>query len=316
MARHPYYSLFSFLFLLLFSNNVLASDQVLPTIVVSIAPQKYILERITNNTISIIVLVNPGMDPHSYEPSPSQMRQCAKALVWFTIGVPFEDVWQPRIATLAPNLTIVSSIDGVTRLPLTSVLHGSKRENNSTKHINRSESTEKQHAHKHLHNTEDPHVWLSPMLVREMLNGIVHNLGKLFPARASEFAANARQFANELEALDKTLIERFSSIPKEKRVFLTFHPSWRYFAYNYDLHEISIEIDGKEPGPQSMRKTIDIAKTYGIRAVFVEPQFPKSAANAIASSIGAQVYEVDPLAEDLPALYSTMTDLLIESFPQ
>lgn len=299
MTRRLQSLLLSFLFLFFYSFPIFASGQIPPTVVVSIAPQKYIIERIVGNAVSIVVLVNQGMDPHSYEPSPSQMRQCAQALAWFTMGVPFEDIWQPRIVKLAPNMTIISSIKGIKRLLISS-------SNDSHEH----------NSHAHLHNTEDPHVWLSPMLVREMIPGIADSMVKLMPEYASEFRANAYKLIDELEALDKVLMSRFSSIAKEKRIFLTFHPSWQYFADNYDLYEISIEVAGKEPGPQSIKNSIEAVKKYGIRAVFIEPQFPKSAAKAIVSSIGATIYEVDPLAEDLPTLYINMTNMLLESFPQ
>lgn len=154
------------------------------------------------------------------------------------------------------------------------------------------------------------------MLVREMLTGLTRNLAGMFPEHAAEYRSNARKLKDELEALDADLMQRFAKIPEEKRVFLTFHPSWRYYAYNYQLREISIEVDGKEPGPRSMKETVDTARRYGIRAVFVEPQFPKAAAKAIASSIGAKIYEADPLAENLPELYKSMADMLVESFPE
>ncbi len=154
------------------------------------------------------------------------------------------------------------------------------------------------------------------MLVRDMLSDMARELGKLMPEYAGEFRANAKAFAAELEELDSRLAERFSEFPREKRVFLTFHPSWRYFAHNYELTELAIEVEGKEPGPQSMKTIIDAAKAYGIRTIFIEPQFPKTAAQAIADNIGAKVAVADPLAENLSALYEDMANKLIESFKQ
>lgn len=316
-------------------------------VVVSIAPQKYMLERIAGDSVAVTVLVRPGADPHSYEPTPAQMRACAGARVWFTIGVPFEDVWLPRIQSAAPNLAVFSTISRIKRLrfaddallledlrlsrkagenaaapavpPASKPSPGEEHEHADEaghQHDYQADAAGHEHHHDHGDEAEDPHVWLSPMLVRDMLPDMARELGRLLPEQAAEFRANAKAFAAELEALDETLAGRFADVPRNKRVFLTFHPSWRYFAHNYGLTELAIEVEGKEPGPQSMKEIINTAKAYGIRTIFVEPQFPRAAAEAIAANIGARVVTVDPLAEDLPATYTDLANKLMESFKQ
>lgn len=269
-------------------------------VVVSIAPQKYLVERIGGKAVSVSVLVTPGADPHSYEPTPGQMKNCAEASLYFTIGVPFEDIWLPRIGGAAKNLKIISMIKGIRRLPSTNG-DGDARDG--------------AHSHDgHAHGGEDPHVWLSPMLVRSMLPGIARELGKALPEQAAVFRSNAEKLSAELEALDMELANQFNSVPQNKRVFLTFHPAWQYFARNYALTELSIEVNGKEPGPKTMKAVIDTARTYGLTAVFVEPQFPRAMAQAIAANIDAKAEQLDPLAEDLPANLRHVADALIDSF--
>ena len=297
-------------------------------VVVSIAPQKYMLERIAGDAVSVTVLVKPGSDPHAYEPTPGQMRAAGEAAAWFTIGVPFEEVWLPRITGAAQQMRVISSLKGITRLSfadegriladLELTLDAQGREPHDGKEEDDHDGHVHDHSgHGHSHGGpkgEDPHVWLSPMLVRRMLPGLAKELGALMPERAAAFRAGAASFAEELERLDAELAVRFSEFPRGQRVFLTFHPSWRYFAHNYQLTELSIEIDGKEPGPKSLKAVTDTARRLGIRTVFVEPQFPKASAEAVASAIGATVVVADPLAEDLPALFSHMAEKLIESF--
>ena len=265
-------------------------------VVVSIAPQKYLLERIAGDHIKVSVMVSPGADPHSYEPGPSVMRDSANAKAWFTIGIPFEDIWLERIRKLSPGLAVISSITDIQRLPFNSLEHAYG------------------HDHDHDHTGLDPHIWLSPMLVREILPNLARELGRLMPEKAAEFRSNARAFAAELEKLDQEIAERFLPITEEKRVFLTFHPAWQYFALNYQLKELSIEVEGKEPGPQGMKAVIDAARQYGVTTIFIEPQFSKNAARAIAQSLNAEVIEADPLAEDLPRLYRDITEKLVNSF--
>ena len=344
-------SLFSagLLFFAFFTAPAFAAPQQTP-LVVSIAPQKYIMERLGGNAVSVAVLLKPGSDPHSYEPGPSQMRDVSKAAAWFTIGVPFEDAWLARIQGSAPKLRVISSIRGIRRLsfaePVRTMadLHnelielgkyqhreqrhdfqlrdgtemftpGPEQQGSQPMHSHSHESHAHSHdGHSHAHQGDDPHVWLSPAAVRAMLPTLAAELGALMPDKTEFFNANAKAFDAELEALDHTLEARFSAIPPLKRVFLTFHPSWRYFAHNYQLIELAIEIDGKEPGPRSLKAVTDLAKKLGITTVFVEPQFPRASAKAVADAIGAVVVEADPLEEDLMNLYRTMADKLLHSF--
>ena len=92
------------------------------------------------------------------------------------------------------------------------------------------------------------------------------------------------------------------------------HPAWAYFAHNYDLVELSVETDGKEPGPADMKNIVDLARKLGLRTVFVEPQFPKAAAEAVAANIGANVVTIDPLAENLPEMWRATAAALAASF--
>ena len=286
-------------------------------VLVSIAPQKYLVERIAGDAVSVTVLVKPGSDPHAYEPSPGQIRAAGLARVWFTMGVPFEDAWLPRITDNAPQLETVSLISGIRRLKGADASAGHVHDHDTgepcprdPEHVAGSDHEE----HSHGHDGEDPHVWLSPMLVRKMLPAITRTLGKRMPDRAATFRANAAALDAELEALDEELALKFAPIPRDKRVFLTFHPSWRYFAFNYQLTELSIEVDGKEPGPKTLQKVADAAKEFGITTVFVEPQFPKGAAGAVAEALGATIVIADPLAENLISLYREMAEHLLASF--
>lgn len=310
-----------------------ASSSRLP-VVVSIAPQKYMLERVAGEAVSVSVLLKPGSDPHAYEPGPAQMRDVASAAAWFTIGVPFEAAWQHRISGAIKNLRVIPMEQSIRRLaygePVRTIadLHKAlielgKHQHRDQRHdFTLQEGTEafqrgengRNGARGNGHAEDDPHVWLSPAAVRAMLPGLVRDLASLMPGKEEAFKANAKLFDDELEALDGELEERFGKVPPLKRVFLSFHPSWGYYAHNYQLIELSIEADGKEPGPRSLKAITDMAKKLGITTVFVEPQFPKASAKAIADTIGASLVEADPLEEDLLSLYRRMADKLLASF--
>ena len=86
------------------------------TVAVSILPQKYFVERIANHQVNVIVVVPPGANPATYEPSPSDMRNISQADIWFTIGVGFERAWIPRFAGSNPDMAIVSTVSDIDRL--------------------------------------------------------------------------------------------------------------------------------------------------------------------------------------------------------
>jgi len=286
--------------LLVFCLPAVAEKNTAPLpVLVSIAPQKFLLDRIAGDAVSVTVLVKPGSDPHAYEPSPAQVRAASASQIWFTIGVPFEDVWLPRIMDNAPHLRTISLISNIQRL-------NAKQEEHD--HHNQAQEAE------HAYDGEDPHVWLSPLLIRQMLPVITQNLCRELPDRSADLQVRAKTLDETLETLHAELSRSFQAFPPERRVFLTFHPSWRYFAHHYELTELSIEVDGKEPSPKKLQEIMDMAKAHGITTVFVEPQFPKNAARAIAEAMGATIVEADPLAEDLVQLYTGMGEKLVQSF--
>ena len=104
------------------------------------------------------------------------------------------------------------------------------------------------------------------------------------------------EFIKELDTLDtdiKTLLT-----PHKDKAFMVFHPSWGYFAKRYDLEQISIEIEGKEPKPNELVELIEEAKKHDIKIVFVAPQFSQKSAKTISKNINANVVEIDPLSDN------------------
>jgi zinc transport system substrate-binding protein len=118
----------------------------------------------------------------------------------------------------------------------------------------------------------------------------------LDPTNRSDYEHNYAGLAVELDLLDSEIRDRVSSL--NKRAFMTFHPSWGYFADTYGLKQIPIESEGKEPGPRTLLHVIEEAKRLDIKVIFVQPQFSRSSAEVVAREIGGRVVPIDPLAED------------------
>lgn len=247
-------------------GTAVSSKEMIP-VFVSIVPQKYFVERIGGDIVDVSVMVEPGANPHSYEPKPQQMIALAKAKAYFAIGVNFEKIWLPRIVTSNPKMQVVKTDAGIEKIPM---------------------KTE------HLHGIKDPHIWTSPALVKIQAQNILQGLLLIDSANRSIYEAGYKKFIMELEAIDAEFKKIFAQ--KKGLEFMVFHPAWGYFALAYGLEQVPIEISGKEPKPAQLQQLIKHAKEHGIKVIFVQPQLSTRSAETIARAIGGEVVFANPLA--------------------
>ena len=245
------------------------------SVFVSIIPQKYFVQKIGGNHVTVAAMVRPGANPATYEPRPSQMAALASARLYFAIGVPFERAWMKRIAAANPRMRIVPTQQGIEKMPMAPFF---------------GESTPRRRG------ILDPHIWLSPRLVKIQAGHITRALAEADPLHRNQYQENYRRFAAELDALDSDLKQMFAG--REGMEFMVFHPSWGYFAHDYGLRQVPVEIEGKTPKPARLKELIEYARRRGIRLILVQPQFSRKSAELIARAIGAHVVTADPLAEN------------------
>jgi zinc transport system substrate-binding protein len=250
---------------------------------VSVPPQKNFVEKIAGPLAEVYVMVTPGADAHTFEPKPSQMAQAAKATLYLTQGVEFEHTWLPRLVKTNPGLLVVDTLEGVELMPM-----GGGHGNGHGKH-----GIKGKHADKEM----DVHTWTSPALVKIQAGAIARALAKADPGNRETYVANLKAFQAELDALDIQVRALLKGVPAGAE-FLVFHPAWAYFARDYGLKEQAIESGGKEPGPRKLKELIEHAKESRAKAVFVQPQFSRKAAQTVADAIGAKLVEADDLAEE------------------
>jgi len=251
-------------------------------ITVSILPQKYFVERIGGETVDVNVMVKPAASPATYEPKPQQMKALSEAEAYLRIRVPFEKAWMSRIEGANPDMKIVDLTQGIDRQPIAQHHHHG----------------EDNHNHNHEEETAnlDPHIWLSPALVKQQAETIYQTLVELNPDQATLYQDNLDGFLADIEALDQTIETTLADL--EQRTFMVFHPSWGYFAEAYNLEMIPIEVEGTEPSAAELSQFVKQAKEENISVIFVQPQFGVQSANAIAQSVNAEVLQIDPLAEN------------------
>ena len=108
------------------------------------------------------------------------------------------------------------------------------------------------------------------------------------------YKTNYEDFLNHLDKLDSELKTILKEV--EHKPFMVFHPSWGYFAKRYNLEQIAVESQGKEPKPNELVELIKDAKEHNIKIVFVAPQFSQKSAKTISKNIGGNVATIDPLS--------------------
>jgi zinc transport system substrate-binding protein len=263
------------LIFLLFTQACPAAER-LP-VFVSIIPQKYFVQQIGMDLVDVHVMVGPGASPATYEPKPKQMARLSKAVIYFSIGVPFENAWLDKIAAANPRMNVVHTDRSIQKIPMEVHDHHYDRESGASGIL-------------------DPHIWLSPVLAKIQAKSIRDALQDAIPTHRSELEANFQAFASRIDQLD----HRLRSMLKGKHglQFMVFHPAWGYFARTYDLEQLPIEFEGKNPKPAELQAMITHARQNGIKVVFVQPQFSTKSAELVAKEIGGEVVFADPLAED------------------
>lgn len=252
-----------------------------PNIVVSIPPQKTFVQKIAKDKAEITVMVEPGNSPHSYEPKPSQMVSISKADLYFSIGVEFEEVWLDRFTSQNPKLKIANMNHEVPKIPMTA-------------HQHKSAHHTPQHHHR---DTTDPHTWTSPKNVAIMAKNIYQTLAQIDPENEPFYKSNLDIFIKEIQNTDAQIKNALKEV-KPKSKFMVFHPSWGYFAHEYDLVQLAVEIEGKNPKPKEIIDIIKEAKEEKVRVIFAQPEFSDKSAQIIAKETNTLVKKISPLDPD------------------
>ncbi|NVO09435.1 MAG: zinc ABC transporter substrate-binding protein [Bacteroidales bacterium] len=261
------------------------------TISVSIVPQKYIIDRLTDSSIEVNVMVPPGTSPEMYEPSPVQMKNVANSAIYFALGpLEFESTILPRIKELNPNIKFVDLSKGI------NLLEG---------HKHREIMGEEEH-----HTNYDPHIWTSTIEFSQMASKTCKELCILYPDKEKTFLKNLDKLNADVIGLD-SLIKSVIKTSTTKD-FLIYHPALSYFARDYGLNQIAIEEDGKNPSAQTLTKLIKLAKSQGLNTIFIQAQFDSHNAEILAWELGGNVVKIDPLGYDwLKNMYDLTNKLAV-----
>lgn len=265
-----------------------------PLIFVSIPPQAGLLRELAGDKVEIRTLVGEGQSPHSYEPTARQLTTLSEADLLFTIGVPFEKTLLKKIRPLNPDLPIIGTDEQITKRAMPHAHHG--------EHCT------------HDHGEKDPHVWLSTENALVITATMFEALEELDPENQPFYSERYEALLTEMEDLHKATEAKLA--PFKGNRFYVFHPSFGYFADQYGLEQVPIELDGKSPSPRQLADLIEQAQIDGVKVIFVQKQFPADSARAVADAIGGKVVQLDPLAEDVVANLQQIAESIAQALEQ
>lgn len=257
-----------------FSCEQTPEEPQLPKVIVSLAPYKFVVEEIASDTVKVVTMVPTGADPHSYEPTTKKVLEAAKASLWLQIGEAFEERATPALLAHNAKMRIIDMREGV------NLIHEGHNHHNHCSH----------------HHCTDPHIWLSPRLMEQQSRIIKEALSALFPEHRALYEKNGQRLRKRLESLDREIATLTKGM--KQRTLLVSHPAFAYFCRDYGLRQLSIEFEGKAPTPQHITHLLRHLRQSPPPFIYIQKQHRSKGTELIAKELGAELVEVDPLAEN------------------
>lgn len=248
-------------------------------VLVSIPPYLFFVEALTGGDIKAVSLVPPQANPHIYEPTPKQVQKAKEAKLWIRLDESFEKKVAKSLKELNKDLIVLNLAESKV-IPYIY----SEHKCSTCKH------------HHHHSETKDLHIWLSPKLAKVQADLIANSLIEAFPEKKALIKKNLIELQNQLSEAN----ERFTSQlkPFQENSIIVSHPAFGYFCRDYDLNQISIELEGKDPLPKQLTSILELAKKSEIRTVFTQVQYNNKGAQIIAKQLNLPLHEVDPYSAD------------------
>lgn len=251
---------------------------------VSILPVQYFVDRLTNNSLEVNVMVPQGSSHGTYSPTARQMQRLSDSGIYFRIGsLGYEQAFIRRLNELNPEMKEVNLSNHVELIRGIPIVHGD-------------------HVHE---GGVDPHIWMSPAVMLSLLPVIKDALVEVYPEYQETVEANYPALYADVERSHLQMQEITQNITQKR--FLIFHPALTYLARDYGLEQVSIEHEGKEPSPGQLSQLIRQARAESIPVIFIQEEYDQRNAELVAAETGARIIQINPLSYDW---LKEMNDLL------
>jgi len=245
-------------------------------IVVSSSISADLARRVVLDKAKVTCLATAGVDPHYYEPTPSDARAIANADVLIMVGAGFDD-WMVKLAQSTRSKATIIKLGDFASLHNSCQAHAHDEDH-----------------HGHDHGDLDPHFWQDPSRVSEVVLKLAESLGQISPDNAAVYQANASGFSKELITLDNWIKTQTDTIPQARRKLFTRHDAMGYYAKRYGF-EVLPTLQGlnsgetSEPSAKRVSQIIAEIKASGVPAIFADTQTPDRLINRIARDANVKV---------------------------
>ena len=274
--KHIHTLLFVLVWMGLLALSGCQNEQEERLISVTIEPQRYFVEKIAGGRFQVNTVTPVGQSPETYDPAPQQMMRIGNSMAYFKIGyIGFELAWMKTIEAQNPDMKVYDLSKGMNL-------------------IESHEDEQPHEGHAHHHGMIDPHIWTSITGAKVMIQNIADALVELDPENRALYAQNYEQTLSEIEAVRREMEQILQ--PVRGTSFIIYHPALTYFAREFGLNQLCIELDGKEPSPAQLKNLIEVAHHSGAKIVFVQQEFDKKNAELIAEETGCKLVRINPLS--------------------
>lgn len=251
-------------------------------VVATVYPVYDFVRQVGGDKVEAVMLVNPGTEPHDWEPTAKEIAQIKTAKVFFYHGAGLE----PIDKLLAPE--VLGSAKAVEVSKGIALLAGREGEH---EHEHEHEGKENEHGHEHV----DMHTWLDPVSAQQEVKTIAAALAAADPSNSDYYLANAERFNSELAQLDQDYKSALSTVAR--RDIITSHAAFGYLAERYDLHQLAVMglSPDSEPTPDKMAEIIKFCREHNVKYIFFETLVSPRVSETIAKETGAGLLVLNPI---------------------
>jgi ABC-type Zn uptake system ZnuABC Zn-binding protein ZnuA len=225
-----------------------------------------IAQNVVGDRIRIESLMPIGVDPHGFEPTPTDVAKITDSQVLIVSGAGFEAFLDELLKNAGGQRTVIEAAAGL-----------------ASRQLRAGEIADPDHA-------GDPHFWLDPNNVIKYVENIRDGLTKADPDGAATYTANAETYIAKLKELDRWIADRVKDVPEANRKLVTNHESFGYFADRYGFQIIGTVMPsvstGSAPSAQQLAQLIDHIKSTGAKAIFLETGTNPQLAQQVAREAG------------------------------
>ena len=250
------------------SGKTSGTEKPAVTVTVTISPYKYFVDQIAKGKVNVNVMVSNGNNPETYEPYAQQMMELSKSALYLKVGsIGFEQTWMKKLQDNAPDMKVIDTSVGIkpAKTPGGNI---------------------------------DPHVWMSCSNARIIASNILKALCELEPKNKAFFEKNYQSLLSIIDKRDSTIKESFKKDPDLVRKFVIYHPILTYFARDYQLEQLAIEEEGREPSASQLKSLIERARKEKIKFCLIQAEFANRNTTTFINESHTKPMDINPLQGD------------------